>query len=276
MTASATIIHLIVDCEEISLFLFLRLINMYFLIPILNILGLELVFLVFPPLIYGVGIIMVLLTLFCIFDYTKENQEHRFALCVSSVLFYVAHFLLLLFLEGKWMTHSFIMLISFTLFIFLYSIYDRHTENQLKLNYALENIIGYLNLIIFFFATIDILYLDLNISQKFIFFVFLLSLITVFLTYSSLSMFHALSIKTWLYLSVITLIVMEMFWTAAFLPVSVYAKSVLLTLVYYVVLGISRHYLIFGIEEVSKKVVLRYITISLSGSLIVLLTTRWS
>lgn len=249
---------------------------MYLLIPLLNILGLELVFLVFPPLIYGVSIIMVLLTLFYIFDYTKENKEHRFALSVSSILFYAAHFLLLLFIEGKWMTHSFIMLISFTLFIFLYSIRDRYTQNQLKLNYALENIIGYLNLIIFFFSTIDILYLDLNTNQKFIFFAFLLSTITVLLTYSSLSVFHTLSLKIWLYLSVITLLIMEMFWATALLPISVYSKSVLLTLVYYVVLGISRHYLVFGIKEVSKRIVLRYITISLLGAIIVLLTTRWS
>ena len=248
---------------------------MYLLIPLLNLIGLELAYLKYPKLIYAVSPIIIFLTLFWIYRWIKIDQRHWLAIIISVFLFLVAHHLLFVFLEGKFLIHSFIFLTNFSLFIFLYTIYDKYITSRLKVGYALENIIGYFNLAIFFFLSVDLFYLDLNTNQRFIWFLGLMILFILALSYSSLQIFNLISPQAVLYIGVILLVIIEIYWLVNLLPIATYSKGALVTLVYYVVLGLSRHYLIFGWEELSQRVVWRYLGISGMGMILVILTSRW-
>jgi hypothetical protein len=215
---------------------------------------------------------------------------------ISAIFFLISHYVFLIFLEGSVLIQGFIVVISFTLFLFLYAIYERLSHTVKQEHYALENIIGYVNLLAFFFLSIDIFYLDLQIqnirfpfnlfgtifdvnlssNQKFILFLFFFIASVFLLSYSSLKVFAIVfSYKTALYTAVLLLVSLEFFWAANFLPVSVYSKGALVTLLYYAVLGFSRHYLIFGKKGLSRKIVERYVYISMIGFFLVFLTSRW-
>ncbi|MEK9165988.1 MAG: hypothetical protein AAB525_04005 [Patescibacteria group bacterium] len=248
---------------------------MYLLIPILNLIGLEIVYLKYPKLIYLVSACIVFLTLFFIYKQIKHERQHLSAIVITAVLFLMAHYLLILFLEGAFLIHSFIFLTNFALFVFLYCLFDKYNSNQLNLNYALPNIIGYFNLAIFFFLTADVFYLNLNTNQKFLWFLSLFSLTVLALSYSSLKIFNLISSRAALYMGIVLIVLIEMFWTVNLLPVSVYSKAAIVALIYFTIFGLTRHYLVFGWEELSRKVVWRYLSISGLGIILALGTSRW-
>lgn len=264
---------------------------MYQMIPLLNVIGLEAVR-IYPRVIYLVSVCITALTIFFIYRCGKKMRVSNFSLIVSGVLFVVVHHVMFLFLEGVWFIHGFIILTSGIFFMFLYSIYERFIfqkkgqsfiENEGTArraegtsSYALENIIGYFNLLVFFLLTSDVLYIDLNTNQKFMWLLLLFIVSSFFLSYSSFAILNIHFKKiTVLYLGVLLLAVVEIFWVISFLPISVYSKGVLVTLAYYVVLGLSRHYLIFGEAELTTRVVRRYLIITSVGVVLVFLTSRW-
>ncbi|MFH1712604.1 MAG: hypothetical protein ABH896_00235, partial [Candidatus Jacksonbacteria bacterium] len=206
---------------------------MYLFIPLLNLIGLEIVYLKYPKLIYFVSIAIVFLTLFFIYRQTRKQRQYLSAIVITAVLFLLAHYLLILFLEGAFLIHSFIFLTNFALFVFLYCLFDKCNSNHLKLNYALPNIIGYFNLAIFFFLTADVFYLDLNTNQKFLWFLGLFSLTALALSYSSLKIFNLISMRAVLYMGIVLIVLIEIFWTVNLLPVSIYSKGALVALIYF-------------------------------------------
>lgn len=256
---------------------------MYLLIAFLNFIGLEFT-LQYPHLIYFVSVAITALTLFFIYRYSRKITVSKISIMISAVLFLIAHYALLLFLEGSLLLHGFIFLSSFILFVFLYSIFERSTfaalnrdsEKGREKSLALENIIGYFNLLIFFFLSIDIFYLELNTNQKFMWMFALIAFGAFFLSYSSLAIFAiSLTFRTVLYIAVFLLALIELFWVINFLPISIYSKAALTTFVYYAILGLTKHYLIFGKTELTRRVVRRYLVITSCGVLLVFLTSRW-
>lgn len=249
---------------------------MHFLIPILNIIGLEFVFFVNPRFIFFSGGLIILLTIIFILRQMRGSHRHQVAVILSGVLFLAAHYGLLIFIEGRVLIQGFIFITSFALFVFLYSLYDKYHHQQLRLKYALQNIVGYFNLAVFYFLTVDIFYWDLQTNQKFLWFLGLFLASAIALCYSALDIFDLMSKKAIVYCAVIALILTEAFWIAKLLPISVYSQGALVSLIYYAALGLSRHYLLFGYAELSRKVVVRYASISVIGLVLVLISAKWS
>lgn len=249
---------------------------MHFLIPLLNFFGLEIAYLWYPPIIYGVGLIVIGLTIFFILRNREERPSHILAILFSAVLLIVTHYILLVFLENAFVAHGFIAFTSLIQFSLLYSIHERREGASDGPRYALQNIIGYCNVTVFYFLSVDLFYLDLQTNQKFVWFLAFFILGSAALFYSAFDIFNLIQWRTVAFGSVILLMLGEMFWAAKLLPVSVYSQGAFTTLLYYVTLGLTRHYLLFGSAELSRKVVSRYLTISVSGFLLILATSRWS
>ena len=76
----------------------------------------------------------------------------------------------------------------------------------------------------------------------------------------------------WRTLAVITLVTGELFFAVSFLPTSVYVNGLLMTLGYYTMTGLARNWLL-NIRE--RWVVVRYLLISFSILVIILLTAKW-
>ena len=249
---------------------------MYILIPLLNIIGLEFVFLMSPWLIFFVGALIIVLTVIFIIRHTRAAPHHRAAIILSGVSFLAAHYGLLIFIEGHLFIQGFILVTSFALFVFFYSLYDKQHHQELRLRYALENIIGYFNLAVFYFLTVDIFYWDLQTNQKFLWFLGIFFAAALALSYSALDIFNLISRKAVVYCGVSALVGAQAFWIAKLLPISVYSQGTVVALVYYVALGLSRHYLLFGYEELTRKVVARYASISMLGMALMLLSSKWA
>lgn len=257
---------------------------MYFFIPLINLILLEFSF-KFPTLIYFSGFILLVLTFYSIYRWLHNQPKHtrpeaNFWLIYSAAAIFILSFIfLLIFLENKTLIHSLIILESFALFVFLYIIYHIFKTEKIKLNYAAQNLVGYFNLAAFFFLTADLLFLDLNTTGKFFYFFIFFAVAVFGLAYISLKIYNIfLSSKVqlaFLYLAVLEIIMLEFFWLLGYLPIAVYTRAGLLALFFYFILGIFKHYLVWGMGEITFKVVKRYVLISSLGVALLLATARW-
>ena len=248
-------------------------------IPVINFIGLELVYFFYPYLIYPLSIFVVATTVAYIIKEIRKEHAQVAAIMISAVLFLTAHYLLIIFLEGIILVQGFIFLTSFGLYIFLYSVHDKYASHKVEhggsVTYSLENIIGYFNLAIFFFISVDLFYLHLNSNQKFFLFLRFFIVGVIALTFSAFDIFSLRSRLAYFYIAILVFVMIEVFWVVSLLPISVYSQGALVTLVYYVMLGVSRHYLIFGIKEFTGKIIRRYLVISITGIILVLFTAKW-
>jgi hypothetical protein len=70
----------------------------------------------------------------------------------------------------------------------------------------------------------------------------------------------------------IVLLMVEIFWALAFLPLGFYVKTVIVTVIYYTLLGLTRYSLA---GQLDGRIIKRYMLISVVISLAVLMTARW-
>lgn len=78
--------------------------------------------------------------------------------------------------------------------------------------------------------------------------------------------------KSWLFILVIVLLIVELFAVTAYLPTGYYVNSLILTVVYYLTLGISKQSLS---ENLSKKKISGFLIVGGLCLLLVLISARW-
>lgn len=185
---------------------------------------------------------------------------------ITSGLFFI------LFLENQILKHFLAIFLAVLLGLFLENIFIyiyRHDKYQVN---SLENISSYLNLIstLFFNSGFFGLLIFLNIPVWLL--ILLILLVTFSLSYQTMWINKIVSEKSWIYILIICLILCELAWALSFLPTSFYVSGAVLSIAYYLVLGISRFYLLGNLDA---KIVKRHLIISLIVLILILGTARW-
>ena len=149
------------------------------------------------------------------------------------------------------------------LYFFFRPKYEAHT---------LENISSYLNLITVFLFCTSVFNLIILLRVP-AWLGAIGSMVLVGLLSYQLFWIDNLAFRTqWRTVAVITLVTGELFLAVSFLPTSVYVNALLMTLGYYTMTGLARNWLL-NIRE--RRVIARYLLISCSILVIMLLTAKW-
>ena len=178
----------------------------------------------------------------------------------------------LVFLEGESTKQLVTMITTISVWIFLKVTFLYFFFRPKYEPHTLENISSYLNLVaVFLFSSSVfnfIILLQVPAWQGAIG-----SMVVIGLLSYQLFWIGDLGFRTqWRTLAVITLVTGELFFAVSFLPTSVYVNGLLMTLGYYTMTGLARNWLL-NIRE--RWVVVRYLLISFSILVIILLTAKW-
>lgn len=178
----------------------------------------------------------------------------------------------ILFLEHQIIRHFLVFLVAVLLWLYSEAIFIyiyQHEKYQVN---SLENISSYINLIsaLFFYSGFFGLLIFLNISIWLV--VLLVLLVTVFLSYQTMWVNKIIFGKSLLYILIIGLVLCELAWVLSFLPINFYVSGVFLSVIYYLLSGISRFHLLGTLDV---KVIRRHLIISLIMLILILGTTRW-
>ena len=138
--------------------------------------------------------------------------------------------------------------------------------------HTLGNISSYIGLVAIFFLTAGVFSLRIFLSFSYLLLALPIFILTALLVYQLFWASQAPIASSLPHVLVIAIVVTEIFAVVNFLPTSVYVSGLIVTVVYYLLSGLSRNWLL-NIRE--SRVVVRYLTISFISLMLILLSAKW-
>jgi hypothetical protein len=245
-----------------------------FLCPLLIFISLELIFINLKHIYY----LLAAITLFLIFIFKYLIKERFFSrdfwyLVILPLLLFYATVAFLLLLNSDFSKHVIIALFSLILGVYLENIFLFFYYPLKYIPNSQENLAVFISLLIFFLLAIDLNSFNIFLNLP----LWLLSLILILVvSILILQAFWSNKIKTelrFIYLMVINIIILEVFWALTFLPANFYISSIILTILFYLIWGVFKAQLI---QQLEKKLIRRYLIITLILLILVIFTSNWS
>jgi len=186
--------------------------------------------------------------------------------------FILAINLFLLIVDNSFWQQVIIVATALLLLMILQNLFDRfHQASRYPAN-SFESLSGIINSISLFLL-VTILYSFSTFLDLSIWFLALLFLgTTTLLTYQTMWIAGIEIKRSWFYILIIDLVLVELFWVMFFLPNTFYVKALIVTILYYLAVNLSRNYLI---NLLNRKMIWRYLIIGGIILLLVLLTAQW-
>lgn len=232
------------------------------------------ILLFFPNRIFIIAAVIFIIIFFSIlYITTKKIISKDFEHFLISPLFFISSgFLLLLFLESPIIKQIFILGLSIIYYLILSNLFSFKFQTHKYQPYILENLLSYINLIsiFLFYSSIFCFHLLLGISTF-----LLLPIIFIFTFIITYQLFWVNKIdfkKNWLFTLIIGLIFLELFWAISYLPTGYFVNAIILLIIYYIFINISRDFLLNNLE---KRQIKKYLTIGLSALILILATAQW-
>lgn len=243
------------------------------LIPILWIIGFELLK---RDLNYWLPIaiflsVQLIITIAFICKFKFNGNFWHFL--ILPIFFELASWLLIIFMTSAIVYYVVVIFTAFALYSLLRQYYQYFHLPFRYQPYSLESLSLYLSLLsVFFVVTASfggLILIQLSVG----YIVLVLLPLIILVTYQFFWMHKIDLAKNWLFVLIITLILAELFVSVAYLPTSYYVNSFVLTVAYYLMLGMSKSYLS---HHDDRNTTIGYIVIGVVTLLIVLFTAQWS
>lgn len=238
-------------------------------------LGLELFFLK-PNLIYFVALFLIVIlgaATWKILGKRLLTAEARWLYLLTPLAFLASGVLFLLFLERPSAKHFLAAAISVFLGIFLENIFVYiHEHDKYQIN-SLENVSNYLNLTSIFLFNSSLFGFSVFLNTP-LWQLSLISLLIFFILTVQTIWVNKIEIKySWLPITVICLILFELFWAVAFLPTAFYVNGLILATAFYLMNNLMRLHLR---GNLNKKIIRRYFLLCGFIIIIILATAQWT
>ncbi len=244
--------------------------------PVLILLGLESIFYFMQNLqLIALILIFLFIILLGILKYLIKERFFSlnfWGLAILPLLLYLLTTCFLLILGWGFLQHIVIIMLALILAAYLESIFLYYYYQQGYHKDSLGNSSIFLNILIFFLLVVDLNAINIFLNPPF----WILSLILVMVVILILGQFFWVTkqrnrLKI-VYILIISLIILEFFLALSFLPSTLYAHSIILTIIYYFIYTVLKMRLT---ETFDKKWFWRYLVISTVLLLIIIITSPW-
>lgn len=227
-----------------------------------------------PKQIYwlsGFTFLVVILSVWQLNNRQLKNGKFWY-LVITPVLFLAGGLIFLSFLEGRFFKQFFLVVFAVLIWAFLEVVFLKFHLRAKYQTHSLENISTHLNLITIFLIASGFfsLIVFLGISTSLLIIIF--AIVNTLLVYQLIKLSDVSLVVGWPYILATVVVITEIFWAVSFLPTSVYVNGLIVTIIYYLITGLTRNWLL-GVRE--GKVVKRYLLISVISLVIVLLSAKW-
>lgn len=223
-----------------------------------------------PFLLAGI-ILIVAATLWYIVVDPIISKNYLFYLS-SPLLFVISIGAFIALTEEFWVQQAVIIVGSLLYWFYLHNVHLFNFNYEAYSQHAIENVSAYVNLISFFLLSISLFASLVLIGAP----LWLLSVIL--LVWTAVTVTQAWWVanistpRTYLYSLIFCLLILQTFWAFSFLPTNFYVNGFLLTIIYYVSLGLFKGNLL---DILTKKLAVRYLALGGITALLVIITSSW-
>lgn len=243
------------------------------LIPLLSF-GFLQFFFFWPRMIYVILVLALILFLFTTRQFIKASlvKDKWWDLMILPSLFLISIAFFCTMLTNKIV----IQLLFFVNLIFLYlyftAVYNQLFKKEQGKSYTIPNLASYGNFLAFYFISSSLFGLQIFLNFPVWILMIILLLVTGLIVRQ---VFWANKINQQIglfYLLIITIVLIEVAWTLSFWPLSYYILGLVMSIFYYIIIGIIRFYLL---HKLDGKIIKLYLIYGFLGVIVVLLTARW-
>ncbi|MBU4454984.1 hypothetical protein KJ586_00515 [Patescibacteria group bacterium] len=243
------------------------------LIPLIVLMFFE-VFFFYPKMIYAVLILVNLFIFFTVWRFSRASDVDKswwnfFILpCLMSASI-IAYTVLL---ANKTIIQSLFILNVILLYFYLRYVYYYLLRPAAYKPFSIENISSYGNFLTFFLISAACYGLQSFLNLR-VWLLMAVVLLAAALIIYQIIWANKIDFKKSLpYILINCLILAELSWSLSFLPLNHNVSGLTLAICYYMLMGLSRHHLLGGLDKSKIKLYLSFGFISI---LIILLTARW-
>jgi len=236
--------------------------------------GLLEIFFFWPNMIYAVASLGVIIFLFTARQFIKASAttEKWWNLIILPSLFFGGSISFSIFaISGLWVQLLFVANFIF-LHLYFRSIYYLLSEKQETHSYSVENLSAYGNFLSFYFISSAIFGLESYLRTN-VWSLMLVLLAVVGLTVYQVIWANKIDFKIgFFYILLIAVVLIETAWSITFLSLSFYILGLILSVCYYMLIGLARFHLT---KKLNAKIVKIYLAFGFASILIVLFSSRW-
>ncbi|MFH1744551.1 MAG: hypothetical protein ABH881_00055 [bacterium] len=240
-------------------------------------------------LIYVVLVLIALLLAFTVrqFVLAGKNQENWwnffilpffftvsfvvFCALIPDIVFWKFSIFNIISFEAT-LVKSFFLLNSIFLYYYLRLAYCCLIKTDFHQHNRLENFSSGGNFLCFYFLISSIYGLQIYLNISIWILMIIMTAVTALITYEIMWANKIEIESSFLYILFICLAIVELSWSASFLTLSYYILGLIIAMCYYVLIGLTKFYLL-GV--INKKIVKLYLSFGFISIFIVLLTARW-
>lgn len=244
-----------------------------FLVP-LAILVLLQVYFFSPGLIYVVLIISALLLFFTVRQFVNESKRKE---RVGNYLILPMIFTFSAVMFSTLMPFAFIIqILIFVIYLFinfyLRTLYFYFLKPERYKSESLENFSSYGNFLSFYFTASALYGFQSFLGTEFWQIIIFLLAIIILIVYQVFWTNKILTKQGILYIIILPLLYVEMAWAISFLSLSFYVLGLILSILYYIGIGLTRFYLI---EKINGQILKIYLTFGFISIFAIIISSRW-
>jgi len=216
--------------------------------------------------------LIFLIFIFFLFSFLILGKEGKnlWLLIINFALLIAANVFFIVFIRNQFFKIFFIIFLSFLVWLFLEIIFRFLYEPRRYPIYALENISFLTSFLAIFFLFSDFFALQSFFNFSMIYHLFFIFLFTALITYFIFRVIKLPIEKK--YLLVISLIITEIFYSFTFLPTSFYINGLLLTVLFYLMINLTRK---DKESLLTFKIIKKYIFLGLAALILIIIMAKW-
>lgn len=219
---------------------------------------------------FGVGVIPLLAAL--VMHQAHWRLEYL-GLTVPMIILLLGAYSFLLIQEQWWVELMALGIAVICFFLFEKNVAVFLFQPAKYIPYSLEHISIYSTMVAAFFCYVSLaMFAGLHLARLRYLFIFV-CLLTVAMVWQTFWIQKIRWSDMWRFIVVLSAVITQGMVTLYFWPVSFFVSGGLLTLILYVMLHLSRHYVM---QTLTRRLVLRYSVVSLIATIFILVTARWS
>lgn len=225
-------------------------------------------------LIYVSSVLLLLLLFFAIrqFLIAGSSSERWYNYYITPAILSVSTIAFTTMLSSGWLVQLFLIGIVVLIYFYLRLLYIYLVNFNLQKKESLENFSAYGNFLAFYFLS-SFLYgirAFLNFSVWPLMLIFLAAAVLIIY---EIFWINSINLKVGsFYVLLLSLVLTELAWALTFLTLSFYILGLIITIGYYILIGLTKFYLK---GQLDKKIIKLYLIFGFTSVLIVLLSARW-
>ncbi len=243
---------------------------LYYIIPLLFVL-LGLVFVYYPKYLIFNVVTVVLLVFFVFFKLRYKNKEWYYFLIFPLVFQFCLYAYISIQINEMFV--KFLLLCGFVVLYYYFRISIDYFLQPDRFNRVVFiNIVSFGHLLSFYFLSASVFgfqsFLNTSIWQ-------LIMFVILFLFFIILNIFWAYKINlisSIIFVLVGCVVLTEVIWSLSFLPISYYAQGLIASIIFYIIIGITKYNLL---GKINRKIIKFYLTLGLFCIGLILFTSRW-